>query len=171
MKGCIFHLTQSTWCKVQEWNLVNHCCDWSFQSVLCSVGWISIFHINKSTGNYHIFTRQQHRRTWTPFTLKYNLCYRYSTFKTFLLPSIHTLFVVNNPPFPLGAPSVDNSEYMRNGDYVPTRLQAQQDAVNTICRFKLRSNPENNVGLLTLAKWVDEVMMECTSGRLRCRIN
>lgn len=48
--------------------------------------------------------------------------------------------------------SVDNSEYMRNGDYMPTRLQAQQDAVNTICRFKLRSNPENNVGLLTLAK-------------------
>ncbi|XP_050691038.1 26S proteasome non-ATPase regulatory subunit 4-like isoform X2 [Eriocheir sinensis] len=46
---------------------------------------------------------------------------------------------------------VDNSEYMRNGDYMPTRLQAQQDAVNTICRFKLRSNPENNVGLLTLA--------------------
>ncbi|XP_068207217.1 26S proteasome non-ATPase regulatory subunit 4-like isoform X1 [Palaemon carinicauda] len=46
---------------------------------------------------------------------------------------------------------VDNSEYMRNGDYVPTRLQAQQDAVNTICRVKLRSNPENNVGLLTLA--------------------
>lgn len=46
---------------------------------------------------------------------------------------------------------VDNSEYMRNGDYIPTRLQAQQDAVNTICRFKLRSNPENNVGLLTLA--------------------
>ena len=41
---------------------------------------------------------------------------------------------------------------MRNGDYVPTRLQAQQDAVNTVCRFKLRSNPENNVGLLTLAK-------------------
>ncbi|XP_018014291.1 26S proteasome non-ATPase regulatory subunit 4 [Hyalella azteca] len=46
---------------------------------------------------------------------------------------------------------VDNSEYMRNGDYLPTRLQAQQDAVNTICRFKLRSNPENNVGLITLS--------------------
>lgn len=46
---------------------------------------------------------------------------------------------------------VDNSEYMRNGDYTPTRLQAQQDAVNTICRFKLRSNPENNVGLITLS--------------------
>ncbi|RXG53877.1 26S proteasome non-ATPase regulatory subunit 4 [Armadillidium vulgare] len=46
---------------------------------------------------------------------------------------------------------VDNSEYMRNGDYIPNRLQAQQDAVNTVCRYKLLANPENNVGLLTLA--------------------
>lgn len=28
--------------------------------------------------------------------------------------------------------SVDNSEYMRNGDFIPTRLQAQQDAVNLV---------------------------------------
>ncbi len=48
--------------------------------------------------------------------------------------------------------SVDNSEYMRNGDFLPTRLQAQQDAVNIICHSKTRSNPENNVGLITLAK-------------------
>lgn len=40
---------------------------------------------------------------------------------------------------------------MRNGDFVPTRLQAQQDAVNLVCLSKTRSNPENNVGLLTLA--------------------
>uniref|UniRef100_A0A673HZ38 26S proteasome non-ATPase regulatory subunit 4 n=1 Tax=Sinocyclocheilus rhinocerous TaxID=307959 RepID=A0A673HZ38_9TELE len=46
---------------------------------------------------------------------------------------------------------VDNSEYMRNGDFLPTRLQAQQDAVNIICHSKTRSNPENNVGLITLA--------------------
>ncbi|XP_032806622.1 26S proteasome non-ATPase regulatory subunit 4 isoform X1 [Petromyzon marinus] len=46
---------------------------------------------------------------------------------------------------------VDNSEYMRNGDFVPTRLQAQQDAVNIVCHSKTRSNPENNVGLITLA--------------------
>ncbi|XP_025409075.1 26S proteasome non-ATPase regulatory subunit 4 [Sipha flava] len=46
---------------------------------------------------------------------------------------------------------VDNSDYMRNGDFVPTRLQAQQDAVNLVCLSKTRSNPENNVGLLTLA--------------------
>ncbi|XP_048683758.1 putative PIP5K1A and PSMD4-like protein isoform X4 [Caretta caretta] len=49
------------------------------------------------------------------------------------------------------ANSVDNSEYMRNGDFLPTRLQAQQDAVNIVCHSKTRSNPENNVGLITLA--------------------
>ena len=47
---------------------------------------------------------------------------------------------------------MDNSEFMRNGDYTPNRLAAVQDAVNTICRFKLRSNAENNVGLVTLSK-------------------
>lgn len=50
--------------------------------------------------------------------------------------------------------SVDNSDYMRNGDFLPTRLQAQQDAVNLVCHSKTRSNPENNVGLITLAKYV-----------------
>ncbi|XP_066124041.1 26S proteasome non-ATPase regulatory subunit 4 isoform X2 [Saccopteryx bilineata] len=51
---------------------------------------------------------------------------------------------------------VDNSEYMRNGDFLPTRLQAQQDAVNIVCHSKTRSNPENNVGLITLAKYVGQ---------------
>uniref|UniRef100_A0A3P8URV3 26S proteasome non-ATPase regulatory subunit 4 n=1 Tax=Cynoglossus semilaevis TaxID=244447 RepID=A0A3P8URV3_CYNSE len=46
---------------------------------------------------------------------------------------------------------VDNSEYMRNGDFLPTRLQAQQDAVNIVCHTKTRSNPENNVGLITMS--------------------
>ena len=50
--------------------------------------------------------------------------------------------------------SVDTSDFMRNGDFVPTRLQAQQDAVNVVCHSKTRANPENNVGLLTLAKYV-----------------
>lgn len=45
---------------------------------------------------------------------------------------------------------VDNSEYMRNGDFVPTRLLAQQDAVNMLCTSKTRANPENTVGLMTL---------------------
>ncbi|CAJ0577899.1 unnamed protein product, partial [Mesorhabditis spiculigera] len=46
---------------------------------------------------------------------------------------------------------VDNSEFMRNGDYVPTRLQAQQDAVNYVINCKLRANPENAVGLLAMS--------------------
>ena len=48
--------------------------------------------------------------------------------------------------------SIDNSEWMRNGDFVPTRLQAQQDAVNVVARYKVRDNPETTVGLLTLAE-------------------
>ena len=46
---------------------------------------------------------------------------------------------------------MDNSEFMRNGDFLPTRLQAQQDAVGLITQSKLRSNPESNVGLMTLS--------------------
>jgi len=48
--------------------------------------------------------------------------------------------------------SVDDSEYMRNGDFIPTRMAAVQDAVNIVCLTKTRANPENNVGLLTLAR-------------------
>eukprot|EP01018_Ginkgo_biloba_P001326 Gb_35250 [translate_table: standard] len=44
---------------------------------------------------------------------------------------------------------IDNSEWMRNGDYSPTRLQAQADAVNLICGAKTQSNPENTVGVIT----------------------
>jgi 26S proteasome regulatory subunit N10 len=46
---------------------------------------------------------------------------------------------------------LDNSEWMRNGDYTPTRLEAQKDAVNLIFGSKTNSNPENTVGLLTMA--------------------
>ncbi|XP_028391060.1 26S proteasome non-ATPase regulatory subunit 4-like [Dendronephthya gigantea] len=56
---------------------------------------------------------------------------------------------------------VDNSEYMRNGDFLPTRIQAQQDAVNLVCRSKARQNPENNVGLMTLASL--EVLVTLTT--------
>ena len=46
---------------------------------------------------------------------------------------------------------IDNSEYMRNGDYLPTRFGAQADAVNTVFRTKIDSNPENTVGIMTMA--------------------
>jgi len=66
---------------------------------------------------------------------------------------------------------VDNSDYMRNGDFLPTRLQAQQDAVSLICHSKIRSNPENNVGLLTLAK--PEVLATLTTdvGRILSKLH
>ena len=49
--------------------------------------------------------------------------------------------------------SVDNSEWMRNGDFIPTRLHAQQDAVNVVARFKIKENAESNVALLTLSEY------------------
>lgn len=53
---------------------------------------------------------------------------------------------------------MDNSEWMRNGDFLPTRIQAQQDAVNIICRAKTQQNPENNVALLTTARYVIQLV-------------
>ena len=44
---------------------------------------------------------------------------------------------------------LDNSEFMRNGDYVPSRLEAQHDAANMLVSAKTQSNPENTVGVLT----------------------
>lgn len=46
---------------------------------------------------------------------------------------------------------IDNSEWMRNGDYAPNRFQSQTDAVHLICGAKTQSNPENTVGILTMA--------------------
>lgn len=45
---------------------------------------------------------------------------------------------------------LDNSEFMRNGDYTPTRFEAQVDAINLIFTAKTQSNPENTVGLMTM---------------------
>jgi len=46
---------------------------------------------------------------------------------------------------------VDNSEWMRNGDFVPSRFEAQADAINLLAGQKTNENPENVVGVLTLA--------------------
>ncbi|XP_065071437.1 26S proteasome non-ATPase regulatory subunit 4-like [Rhopilema esculentum] len=66
---------------------------------------------------------------------------------------------------------VDNSEWMRNGDFLPTRIQAQQDAVGVICHAKTRQNPENNVALLTLASL--EVLATLTTdvGRILTKLH
>jgi len=66
----------------------------------------------------------------------------------------------------------DNSDYQRNGDYFPSRIHAQKDGINLVCHTKLRSNPENNVGLLTLANTV-EVLATLTSdvGRILSKMH
>jgi len=46
---------------------------------------------------------------------------------------------------------IDNSEWTRNGDYEPNRVQAQRRAAITAFYYKTGSNPENTVGLLTMA--------------------
>jgi len=66
---------------------------------------------------------------------------------------------------------VDNSEYMRNGDYLPTRLQAQQDAANMICRAKLRSNPESNMALLSMSDMQVHSTLTTDSGKLLSKLN
>lgn len=44
--------------------------------------------------------------------------------------------------------AIDNSEYMRNGDYLTTRYDAQLSTTEFIFQNKINSNPENTVGLL-----------------------
>jgi 26S proteasome regulatory subunit N10 len=58
---------------------------------------------------------------------------------------------------------IDNSEWMRNVDYAPTRFQAQADAVNLISGAKTQSNPENTVGVLTMAGKGVRVLVTPTS--------
>ena len=47
--------------------------------------------------------------------------------------------------------AMDNSDYMRNGDFAPSRMEAQQDAVTLLAGAKTQQNPENTVGVLTMA--------------------
>lgn len=67
---------------------------------------------------------------------------------------------------------VDNSEYMRNGDFIPNRFRAQHEAVDLVCRTKITSNAENNVGLITFS-FHPEVLVTLTSdiGRLMTKLH
>lgn len=46
---------------------------------------------------------------------------------------------------------MDNSEYNRNGDLIPSRWESQQDAARNIVDTKLNQNPENTVGVMSMA--------------------
>ena len=58
---------------------------------------------------------------------------------------------------------IDNSEYGRNGDYAPSRFQAQQDAINLLAGAKTQHHPENTVGVMSMAGAAPTVMVTPTS--------
>ncbi len=46
--------------------------------------------------------------------------------------------------------SLDTSEWMRNGDFPATRMEAEIDAALLLCRAKLQSHPDSTVAVLTM---------------------
>lgn len=58
---------------------------------------------------------------------------------------------------------VDNSEWTRNGDYAPTRFQAQSDCVALLAGAKQEANPESTVGILTMAGKTPRVILTPTT--------
>lgn len=58
---------------------------------------------------------------------------------------------------------MDNSESSRNGDYLPSRWEAQTDAANLIFHSKTQSNPESSVGLLSMGGSGPEVLTTLTT--------
>lgn len=62
-------------------------------------------------------------------------------------------------------PRVDNSETSRNGDYLPSRWEAQKDCVNRIFRTKTSANPESAVGLMSMGASGPEVLTTLTTNQ------
>lgn len=57
---------------------------------------------------------------------------------------------------------LDNSEWMRNGDYGLSRIDSQNDAANMISKERTDSNPENTVGVLSMAGQGVELLVSPT---------
>lgn len=58
---------------------------------------------------------------------------------------------------------LDNSEFARNADYAPSRLEAQTDAANLISGAKTQAHPENVVGVALMSGERVEVKLNpCT---------
>jgi len=58
---------------------------------------------------------------------------------------------------------LDNSEWMRNADYAPTRFDAQNETVNHIASVKINDNAESTVGVLSMAGF--RIDVNITPGR------
>lgn len=68
---------------------------------------------------------------------------------------------------------IDNSDFTRNGDYIPSRWDSQSDAIQLVCNAKTNDHPENAVGLLTTAGDRIEVLLTPTQdfGRMLAEIS
>ncbi|KAI0124678.1 hypothetical protein BJ170DRAFT_597534 [Xylariales sp. AK1849] len=59
----------------------------------------------------------------------------------------------------------DNSESSRNGDYQPTRFDAQTDSINILFDSITQGNPESSVGLMSMGGKGPEVLSTLTTER------
>lgn len=57
---------------------------------------------------------------------------------------------------------LDNSEYMRNGDFPPSRWDAQMDASTIIFDAKTNANRQNSVGVMTMAGKGPQILSNLT---------
>ena len=62
---------------------------------------------------------------------------------------------------------IDNSDWCRNGDYVPNRFQAQISAANFIIENRCETNPENSLGIMTMAGKRVEMIATLTNDESR----
>mmetsp|Transcript_1770 Transcript_1770/g.3818 ORF Transcript_1770/g.3818 Transcript_1770/m.3818 type:complete len:338 (-) Transcript_1770:37-1050(-) len=58
---------------------------------------------------------------------------------------------------------LDNSEYARDGDFVPSRWESQQDTANLLVESKTQRNAENTVGVLSMSGRRPEVLAAPTT--------
>lgn len=57
---------------------------------------------------------------------------------------------------------IDSSEYAQNGDYTPSRFDAQRDAVHMLFQAKTNANPESAVALMTMGGKGPDVLVTLT---------
>eukprot|EP00002_Diphylleia_rotans_P005259 TRINITY_DN1436_c0_g1_i4.p1 TRINITY_DN1436_c0_g1~~TRINITY_DN1436_c0_g1_i4.p1 ORF type:complete len:385 (-),score=102.22 TRINITY_DN1436_c0_g1_i4:427-1581(-) len=58
---------------------------------------------------------------------------------------------------------LDGSEWMRNCDFSPSRMDAQQDAVARLCEAKFAASPESNVALMNMTATGVKVLVTLTT--------
>ena len=59
--------------------------------------------------------------------------------------------------------SLDNSDWTRNGDYEPNRWESEVGAANLIAETKCERNPENGLGIISMAGKRVEVHVTLTN--------